>query len=904
MKKFSIFVLLLFLCSPVVFAQGKVYLVLGSDTGIWSGASTSTLHCYYNHDLYSDPSGNTYAVMDQTFREKIAGSDGKPLKLTWWMHGGNMFRYARNNNVPYSNTIALHLMKKYHADAISSFGDELTLHYHTWDWTDYDMDGIFYWNQTPDFNDCREDFDWTLAQYLLEEEVFPVSFRSGWHYMDNNWQNYIDELLPFSLHNDYPNKHIDTVEPLDNLYDWSRCSPFFEPFHPSLEDYQVAGEANGWNVRSIYTMRATPELLTEVFQRARDGSDQVVCIWSHLPEADFPAQIETVHERVTAVHANFPDVGFYYYTAIEAMQAWLKTEDSQGPILDIREAVEVAAIKLTIQTDEPIFQKQPIVAVKDIYEQFRLLDCQVSGVNRWEAFVPMGTAQVARVGIAVTDTAGNQSIRILRYLPEDIFIDNTSDGLTPVTPNYTLQSASAWGTDALRFDLAAGDSASASADISVPEKRRYRLFTQFAPVTSPVDSFSCLLFRDGELFFQRTISGLPADRTWIYLTTTELDPGSDYTMTIKSINTSTTSRQFSPDGIKISAMIPERLLVSEPAVLNFGTVSIFDTAKVILKISNHGEKPLTVNDLKIESGLIYFEQALPLEIVPFGTKNIELQFFSDQIIILEDTLWIHSDDPVEPVRPVPVSVSATEYFELIDNEDVLQYQEFGDWQTSNAQAFGPSSRYVYLNDGAGTYAEFTTVLKKSGLYDLLEIVPKTVNATDNALYEIRLSGTPLDSVYLDQNSNSGIWCAVGRYYFPANVPVQVRVINTGVYSVGVVLRADALKLQLVQEINDIAEHGGDHLPRTTRLFQNYPNPFNPNTRIRYEIGTPGRVLIEILDITGRMVRVLKDGNHLAGNYEVAWDGLDNSGMPVASGIYFCLLQSGVLSDVRKMILVR
>jgi hypothetical protein len=308
--------------------------------------------------------------------------------------------------------------------------------------------------------------------------------------------------------------------------------------------------------------------------------------------------------------------------------------------------------------------------------------------------------------------------------------------------------------------------------------------------------------------------------------------------------------------------------------------------------------------LKIESGLIYFEQALPLEIVPFGTKNIELQFFSDQIIILEDTLWIHSDDPVEPVRPVPVSVSATEYFELIDNEDVLQYQEFGDWQTSNAQAFGPSSRYVYLNDGAGTYAEFMTVLKKSGLYDLLEIVPKTVNATDNALYEIRLSGTPLDSVYLDQNSNSGIWCAVGRYYFPANVPVQVRVINTGVYSVGVVLRADALKLQLVQEINDIAEHGGDHLPRTIRIFQNYPNPFNPNTRIRYEIGTPGRVLIEILDITGRMVRVLKDGNHLAGNYEVAWDGLDNSGMPVASGIYFCLLQSGVLSDVRKMILVR
>ncbi len=268
----TLFVLLIFILSfSELFSQGKVYLVLGSDTGIWSGASTSSLHCYYNQDLYTDPASNTYAVMDQTFREKITGSDGKPLKLTWWMHGGNMFRYARNNNVPYSNTIALNLMKTYHGEAIETYGDELTLHYHTWDWTDYDGDGIYYWNQTPTFSACREDFDWTLAQYLLEENVFPVSFRSGWHYMDNDWQNYLDELLPFSLHNDYPNKHIDTVEPLDNLYDWSRCSPYFVPFHPSPQDYQAVGETKGWNVRSIYMKSVTPEILAQIFQRARDG---------------------------------------------------------------------------------------------------------------------------------------------------------------------------------------------------------------------------------------------------------------------------------------------------------------------------------------------------------------------------------------------------------------------------------------------------------------------------------------------------------------------------------------------------------------------------------------------------------------------------------------------------------
>ena len=96
------------------------------------------------------------------------------------------------------------------------------------------------------------------------------------------------------------------------------------------------------------------------------------------------------------------------------------------------------------------------------------------------------------------------------------------------------------------------------------------------------------------------------------------------------------------------------------------------------------------------------------------------------------------------------------------------------------------------------------------------------------------------------------------------------------------------------------------LPRQTALLQNYPNPFNPETVIRYRISTTGYVHLEIFDINGRHVRTLVDGVRSAEQiHTVMWDGRDNSGNPVASGIYFYQLKTedGQLFS-KRMVLLR
>ena len=88
------------------------------------------------------------------------------------------------------------------------------------------------------------------------------------------------------------------------------------------------------------------------------------------------------------------------------------------------------------------------------------------------------------------------------------------------------------------------------------------------------------------------------------------------------------------------------------------------------------------------------------------------------------------------------------------------------------------------------------------------------------------------------------------------------------------------------------------------LSQNVPNPFNPVTRIRY--GLTGRFQVElaVYDVSGRRVRVLESAEREGGVYEVTWDGRDDRGVRVSSGVYFVRLAAGSFRAVRKMVLMK
>ncbi|HET6349031.1 MAG TPA: FlgD immunoglobulin-like domain containing protein [Candidatus Krumholzibacteria bacterium] len=93
-------------------------------------------------------------------------------------------------------------------------------------------------------------------------------------------------------------------------------------------------------------------------------------------------------------------------------------------------------------------------------------------------------------------------------------------------------------------------------------------------------------------------------------------------------------------------------------------------------------------------------------------------------------------------------------------------------------------------------------------------------------------------------------------------------------------------------------------PGATQLGQNHPNPFNPATTIEYQLASAQRVNITIYDAMGRLVRTLVDESKPAGWYSVEWNGRDQFGNPVASGVYMSRMKAGTVAQTRKLVLLK
>jgi hypothetical protein len=100
------------------------------------------------------------------------------------------------------------------------------------------------------------------------------------------------------------------------------------------------------------------------------------------------------------------------------------------------------------------------------------------------------------------------------------------------------------------------------------------------------------------------------------------------------------------------------------------------------------------------------------------------------------------------------------------------------------------------------------------------------------------------------------------------------------------------------------DENASEVPASFGLGQNFPNPFNAETRIVYTVPVESKISVKIYNTNGREIRALVDETAIPGEYTIVWDGRDNVGMEVASGVFFCQLNATNAVAVRKLILLR
>ncbi|MDZ7266864.1 MAG: DUF5666 domain-containing protein [candidate division KSB1 bacterium] len=142
-----------------------------------------------------------------------------------------------------------------------------------------------------------------------------------------------------------------------------------------------------------------------------------------------------------------------------------------------------------------------------------------------------------------------------------------------------------------------------------------------------------------------------------------------------------------------------------------------------------------------------------------------------------------------------------------------------------------------------------------------------------------------------------------------NQPVTMSALRPG-QQVELVAQVNQSQLEVVtlrivsSGITGVQENHSPAAPGSFALWQNYPNPFNPSTVIRFALPQAGQMRLAVYNILGQPVRTLMEGVRPAGEFQVTWDGRDNRGRQVASGVYFYRLEAQGQVQTRKLTLMR
>ncbi|MDH4069627.1 MAG: M14 family zinc carboxypeptidase [Ignavibacteria bacterium] len=103
---------------------------------------------------------------------------------------------------------------------------------------------------------------------------------------------------------------------------------------------------------------------------------------------------------------------------------------------------------------------------------------------------------------------------------------------------------------------------------------------------------------------------------------------------------------------------------------------------------------------------------------------------------------------------------------------------------------------------------------------------------------------------------------------------------------------------------DVLEQQSAQLPAQTGLVGNYPNPFNPSTTFRYALSEPNQVSLKVYNMLGQLVKTVVQEQQVEGYYEVLWDGRNETGAAVSSGIYIYRLTAGSVTETRRMLMLK
>jgi hypothetical protein len=231
-------------------------------------------------------------------------------------------------------------------------------------------------------------------------------------------------------------------------------------------------------------------------------------------------------------------------------------------------------------------------------------------------------------------------------------------------------------------------------------------------------------------------------------------------------------------------------------------------------------------------------------------------------------------------------------------------QEFLDYWAASDTIFAP----MFMNDR--TTAMFSDKTNYPGL-----VAENNINVdpgfNSNVMTQVDTSFIWMKAYRSGQSAPAYYYNPSGDIYFPGRWPLPedlaytnttLQAAGTDGFALGDLNWFPAQKAKWL--VTGIKEDKGSQIPNTFSLSNAYPNPFNPTTNIKFSIAKSENINLVVFNVLGQKVKTLVNGAMKAGSYTATWDGRDDFGSHVASGIYFYRLESQSFNVTKKMILMK
>ena len=345
-------------------------------------------------------------------------------------------------------------------------------------------------------------------------------------------------------------------------------------------------------------------------------------------------------------------------------------------------------------------------------------------------------------------------------------------------------------------------------------------------------------------------------------------------------------------GITIELQKENNVALSKPAVQANKFVSELTSGNPSTSISfSSSSEPVIINLLNeatVDFVQVYFIK-LSLAEVSFTVAASEdsLNWLNVIDTTIASTSLIKEDSLSKFIKTFPPVQAKYIRFQIKENgiakDSVIYLNKIKVFERRIVHA--PALGWEFVSGSSSSIRVKVTVVKTSNVGEYVRIYRQSKDAVPYYIYSNYGSTVPMTFTSTIQNG------VLNRCY-------------STVYFNGVEITSDTLTI-INSQTTGLKGSLENFSPSEYSLMQNYPNPFNPETFIEFSITKPGKITIEIFDVTGRLVRSFGSKEYSRGNYRIRWDGKNMDGIQSASGIYFYRLKlADQAAQIKKMMLLQ